>query len=104
MYTAPGLYVGSLAKTGLPPYKILLSLVVHHTKGFDQLILLAIYREVLVLILHYLFCVAGGEYREGTGYLWAAKGKIPSNGIIALVKMSPLRFSYNVAFRGTIRS
>ena len=72
-----------------PPYKILLSLAVRHTKGFDQLNLLAIYIEVLVLILRYLFCVAGGEYGEGTGYLWSAKGKIPSNGIIALSRCLP---------------
>ena len=55
------LSVGALVNTShTPPYNLLLSLAVRHTKGVDRMNLISIDGEGLASIFHSLFCVAGG--------------------------------------------
>ena len=65
--------------------------------------LLTIYREGLMSILQYLFCISRGEYKEGPGDLWDTKGEILANGLPSLVNISNLHFTCNKALQGSRR-
>ena len=100
---AVDLDVGDLAKTSRATFKLLRSLVWRHPEGLYRLALLSINGERMVVVLHSIFYMEASEYEDGPGDLWAVKGDIPSEGLPTLIKLLPLHFACNTAFRGTIR-
>ena len=98
---AVDLAIGSWNKTGRVPHEILRRLAGHHVKGVYRLTYLAVNGDGLVSLRHPLFVIVGGEYKEGTGDLWAAKGEIPADRIPEMAKLTHLQFVLNTFFQGT---
>ena len=99
---ATKLDVGDQAKTGRATHDLLCTLAGHHSEGVDLITLLTINTGELVSLLHSLFVITGGKYKEGPGYLWVSKGDIPDDWPPTLKKPTPLHYALNLSIRGTV--
>ena len=45
----------------------------------------------------------GGKYQDGTGDIWAMKGEIQVDSLLAMFKLTPLHFALNASLRGAAR-
>ena len=95
--------MGAVSDTGLPVLKALGALVSRGAEGHDKLALLALIKDGLVSVLHYLFQVGKSAYEDRPGEIFAICGYIPADEIPVIVRLEAIHFASISSFVGTLR-